>query len=245
MSLKSMFTTVVKRYDLLNRILTWGLDEVWRETCARECASGEVIVDLCCGTGDLALHILKHVAPEACVLGLDFSEAMLDRAVNKKSEERRRKRQIYTRQDKVGVDTPYLSFILADAAYLPFKDECIDCMGISFSFRNLVYRNPRAKICLREAVRTLRPRGRFVCVETSQPRRRPLRVLYHLYLRKVVPLVGWLISGRKGPYRYLGISAANFPFAEEVVDMLLNAGFREASFKHLAFGVVAMHVAVK
>jgi len=240
-----MFTSVVKKYDLLNRILTLGLDEVWRKTCAKEFAYGKVIVDLCCGTGHLSQHILKHVVPETCVLGLDFSKAMLEKAVNKKLVEKRKRRQIDTRHDKVGVDAHDVSFILADSAHLPFKDDNIDCIGISFSLRNLVYRNPQAKMCLREVVRTLRPRGKFICVETSQPKRRLLRVLYHLYLQKVVPLVGWLVSGRKSAYQYLGISATNFPSAEEIADMLLNAGFREASFKHLTCGVVALHVGVK
>ncbi len=194
-----------------------------------------VVVDLCCGTGDLALHISKHVAPEASVLGLDFSKAMLRRAISKKHAERQKRDQF----------THDISFILADAAHLPFKDDSIDRIGISFSFRNLVYRNPKAKTCLREALRTLRPRGKFVCVETSQPRFRPLRFLYHLYLIGVVPLVGWLVAGHKGAYRYLGISAKNFPSAKEIADMLLNAGFRSVSFKHMTFGVVAIHVGVK
>lgn len=240
-----MFSNIAKKYDLLNHILTWGLDEVWRKTCAKECASGKIIVDLCCGTGDLAKHISRLVAPKAHVVGIDFSKAMLERAINKKSVERQEGGQNHDWQNHLGVDPPNLSFILADAAYLPFKDECIDNVGISFSFRNIIYRNPKAMICLREAVRTLRPMGKFVCVETSQPKWYLIRVLYHLYLRKVVPLVGWLVSRRKSAYRYLGISATNFPSAEEISGVLLNAGFRKASFKHLALGVVALHSGIK
>jgi len=143
------------------------------------------------------------------------------------------------------ITTHNISFILADATCLPFRDECIDRIGISFSFRNLVYKNTKANTALREIVRVLRPEGKFVCVETSQPKRRLLRTLYHLYLRKVVPFVGGLISERKNAYRYLGISATNFPRAEEVADTLSNAGFQEVSFKHLAVGIVALHVGVK
>ena len=225
-----MFTDVADRYDLLNHILTWTLDETWRETCARQCASGDVIVDLCCGTGDLSLHIQRHVSPEALVAGLDFNKAMLNKAVNKKRAE----------QDRSEVD-----FILADAVHLPFKNACVDCVGISFSFRNLIYKNLQASAVLSEIVRSLQVGGKFVCVETSQPKRRSLRILYHLYLMKIVPLVGWIISRRKNAYRYLGMSAANFPSAEEISRMLLNAGFREVSFKRLTFGIVARHVGVK
>ena len=230
MSLKSMFTDVADRYDLLNRILTWTLDETWREFGARQCASGGVTVDLCCGTGDLSLHIIKHVSSGALVAGLDFNKAMLNKAVNKKRAE-------HDRSD--------INFILANAAHLPFKKACVDCIGISFSFRNLIYKNPQASTVLSEIVRSLQVGGKFVCVETSQPKRRSLRILYHLYLMKIVPLIGWIISRRKNAYRYLGMSATNFPSAEEISRMLLNAGFREVSFKRLTFGIVARHVGVK
>jgi len=230
MSLKPMFNSVAKRYDLLNRLLTWTLDETWREICAQQCASHGIIVDLCCGTGNLTSHILKHTAPETIVVGLDFSKAMLARAVNKNHTEPK---------------ASYLSFILADAAHLPFKEGSIDCIGISFSFRNLVYKNPQAKASLKEAVRSLRFDGKFVCVETSQPTRRLLKTLYRLYLMKIVPIAGWLVSGRKNAYRYLGMSAANFPSAEEIVIMLKSVGFRKVSFKPLTFGVVALHMGAK
>ncbi len=242
MSLKPMFTRVVKRYDLLNHLLTWGLDTVWRKTCAKECASDGVIVDLCCGTGDLALNISTYAASETTMLGLDFSKMMLKRAKGKEHSERRRND---IKQKKIGDGKSDINFILADAAHLPFKDDAINRIGISFSFRNLIYRNPKAKTFLMEVLRTLRLHGKFIFVETSQPKSLPLRILYHLYLSKAVPLLGWLISGNKGAYRYLGTSATNFPSAEEVANMLFNAGFQSVLFKHITFGAVALHVGVK
>ncbi len=240
-----MFDSVSNTYDLLNRILTWGLDEGWRKICAEECATGTVILDLCCGTGDLALLISRRASPEACIIGLDFSKAMLEKAINKRLAERQKRKKVNIALDKVDVDPRDIGFILADAAYLPFKDESIDRVGISFSFRNLIYKNPKAELCLRDVLRALRPGGKFVCVETSQPERRSLRVLYHFYLRRVVALIGGYISGRKGAYRYLGTSAANFPTAEEIADRLLSAGFRKVSYKHMTFGAVAIHTSVK
>ena len=87
MSLKPMFRRVAKNYDMLNRMLTWTLDKAWRETCAKRCTSSDVIVDLCCGTGELSLHISKHVAITSHVVGLDFSKAMLERAINKEHKD--------------------------------------------------------------------------------------------------------------------------------------------------------------
>ena len=238
MSLKPMFANVAKKYDLLNRILTVGLDETWRDTCARKCSRGDTIVDLCCGTGDLSLHILKYAGPRALVVGVDFSKAMLRRAVGKVHAEQIKQLDSVT-------DGPEVNFVIADASRLPFKDGVVDSIGISFSLRNLVYRSLQAETRLKEVSRTLKPNGRFVCVETSQPRLRPVRALYHLYLMRVVPFVGWLVSRRKNEYNYLGASAANFPPADEIADKLLKAGFRRVSFRRLALGAIALHISSK
>ena len=242
MSLHSMFDGIVRTYDSLNRILTGGLDEVWRKNCAKECVSGRVIVDLCCGTGELALLISKHVTSDTCVLGLDFSKAMLGRAMNK-NHVASQKRTSH-RQDKLQT-AHSINLILADAAHLPFKDDGIDRIGIAFSFRNLVYRNPKTKMFLKETMRSLRPGGKFVCTETSQPKGRLLRIFYHLYLKIVVSYVGGFISRHRDAYRYLGTSAINFPPAEEITNMLSSTGFQDVVFKHMSLGAVAIHMGVK
>ncbi len=233
MSLRPMFDNVVNKYDFINRLLTAGLDKFWRQMCAKECASARVTVDLCCGTGDLTLNV-KRFAPEACILGVDFSKVMLRKTMKKIAQRQK---------EDNGLDNVVL--ILADAGHLPFKDECVDRVGISFSFRNLVYNNPDTEICLKEILRTLHPKGKFVCVETSQPTWHLLRILYHLYLRKIVPLIGGFISGHKGAYHYLGLSARNFPTPEEIAKILFHAGFSEVSVKKVTLGVIALHVAVK
>lgn len=222
-----MFTAVASTYDLINSVLTFGLDEVWRKVCAKECVHSNFIVDLCCGTGSLSRH-LARLAPKAYVIGIDFSDTMLKRA-----------------KTKVNPHALHTSFILVDAAHLPFKDNCLERVCTSFSFRNLLYKNPKAMIYLREILRVLCAGGKFVCIETSQPKRRPLKMLYHLYLQKVVPLLGWLVSRQKGAYKYLGLSAANFPEAEKIRTVLLNVGFRIVLFKRLTFGIVALHIGLK
>ena len=230
---------------MVNKLITFGLDGIWREACARECASGQIVLDLCCGTGELASRISRHLNAETCVIGLDFNKAMLRKAVNKACAARRKRRRTNGHRLSIEARTPHLAFILADAAHLPFKDDCISRIGISFSFRNLLYKNPKLKIYLKEVLRTLRPRGRFVCVETSQPTRHLFRILFRLYCLNVIPLAGWLLSRRRGAYRYLGLSAANFPSAGKITTILLNEGFSSAWFVRRTFGVVALHVAVK
>lgn len=227
MSLKHMFTVVASTYDLINSVLTIGFDEIWRILCAKECVHSGFVADLCCGTGLLSKH-LTMLAPEAYVIGIDFSKAMLKRA-----------------KARVKRHTRNVGFILADVASLPLKDGCFDSVCSSFSLRNLLYKNPKATVYLKEIMRILRHDGKFVCIETSQPKGRLLRILYHLYLQKVVPFIGWLISGNIGAYKYLGISAINFPPAEKIKSILLNAGFRKVSFRYSSFGIVALHIGVK
>jgi len=172
-----MFTTIVEEYDIINRIVTFGLDDVWRKHCAANCTHCKVIVDLCCGTGRLLKQISQYTGFESLIVGLDFSRAMLKKAIcnnHKDGEERR----VNMQAPKDGIE-----FILADAGYLPLKDESVDCVCISFSLRNLIYKNPQAKVHLKEIIRALKPGGKFVCVETSQPKWLPSKMLYHIYLQ--------------------------------------------------------------
>jgi demethylmenaquinone methyltransferase/2-methoxy-6-polyprenyl-1,4-benzoquinol methylase len=227
-----MFSTIPRRYDLLNRVLTWGFDERWREKAAREClrhASGRVL-DLCCGTGDLALHVAGMSAGELEVLGLDFSRPMLEEA----------RRKAATR-GLLGL----ASFIQGDAADLPFRDNHFSVVGISFAFRNVTYRNPLTSRYLSEVHRVLEPGGRFVIVETSQPKNGLFRAIVHSYHRLFVSRIGGMISGHSGAYRYLAESARRFFSAAEVCQLLLNARFREAESRPLLGGVSALHVALK
>jgi demethylmenaquinone methyltransferase/2-methoxy-6-polyprenyl-1,4-benzoquinol methylase len=245
MQLNPMFTSVADTYDLANRVLTFGFDERWREACARESGSGRFVVDLCCGTGALSLRLLPNLGSESYLMGLDFNKQMLGRAATKKSKygQKRHNRNVQDAGNETGVAD--LVFMVTDAAHLPFKDECIDDISISFSFRNLIYKNPKALTYLKEATRTLKNNGRFVCVETSQPNSSLVRAFFRFYCLRIVPLVGGFISGRKAAYKYLGKSAANFPFPQEIVAMLKKTGFRKATFKPLCLGIIALHVAAK
>ena len=230
--LHGMFTAVPPRYDLVNRIVTLGLDKRWRRMAARTCLDEKPrrILDLGCGTGDLTIDIARLAEKELEITGLDYSQPMLERA--------RRK------ADQAGVGKR-VNFLHGEATQIPFPDGHFDCVTISFAFRNLTYKNPLCLPHLAEVKRVLRPGGRYVIVESSQPENRVIRALFHLYLRIFVAPVGIMLSGNKGAYQYLAESARRFYSPGEVREILLSAGFRDVSYRPLLFGAAGIHVALK
>ena len=230
--LKPMFSTVAETYDLCNNFLTLGLDKRWRKACAKQSNNGPLIVDLCCVTGDLTFNLLKNLDQNQFLLGIDFSKEMLSKAVAKKSK-------------NGGVGKDNFAFVIADAAHLPLKSNYADTVKISFSFRNLIYKNPKAIAYLKEVNRALKPDGKFTCVETSQPKNRLIRRFFRFYCLTIIPSVGGWLSGAKPAYKYLGRSAANFPVPIEILAMFKEAGFGDASFKPLSFGIVGLYMATK
>jgi len=223
---------VPPRYDLVNRLFTWGLDERWRRQAARECLKGqpEQMLDLCCGTADLALRLAGMSSSSTRILGIDFSLPML---------------KIAGEKAKHSGMSDRIALIHGDTASLPFADGQFDCIGISFAFRNLTYKNPKALRYLAEVLRVLRPGGRFVIVESSQPGSRLIRKLFHLYMRWYVSRLGHLLSGNRGAYRYLAESASRFYTVEELRNLMLEVGFNQFLSRRLTFGAVAIHVATK
>jgi demethylmenaquinone methyltransferase/2-methoxy-6-polyprenyl-1,4-benzoquinol methylase len=138
-----------------------------------------------------------------------------------------------------------LNFIHGDVGDLPFSNEYFDCIGISFAFRNLTYKNPNTPRYLSEIVRVLKKGGRFVIVESSQPPNKLLRGLDHLYLRTFVRWMGTSLSKNKEAYDYLTASASKFYTAEELSELLVKAGFKTVTSNRLMFGATAIHVATK
>jgi demethylmenaquinone methyltransferase/2-methoxy-6-polyprenyl-1,4-benzoquinol methylase len=229
--LQKMFTDIPVRYDLMNRLLTFRLDERWRKKATALCVSGSVgkIMDLCTGTGDFALHIARKLNGTGQVYAVDYSKPMLDIAQGK-----------YTRSLSGNI-----IFREADAASLPFPDEYFDVIAISFAFRNLTYKNPDRDRFLAEISRVLSKTGRFVIVETSQPEWKLLRWFFHKYLVIFVAGIGGWLSGNKAAYHYLGASAKYFYSPGQLKQLLQEAGFTTASHKPLLGGIAAITVAEK
>ncbi len=227
-----MFTAVPRRYDLVNHVITWGLDTRWRRKAASLCLENnpQKVLDVCCGTGDLAINLAKLSGRDTEVTGIDYSQPMLEIANGKAKAARL--------SDKV-------SFIHGDVASLPFPSEYFNSIGISFAFRNLTYKNPLTEQYLGEIFRVLAPGGRFVIVESSQPRSRLVRAFFHLYLRWFVSRMGHWLSGNRGAYQYLSESARRFYTSGEVKNLLLSVGFKEVTYHPLLLGAAGIHVAVK
>jgi len=229
--LLKMFKAVPPSYDLLNRVLTLRMDEKWRKQAAKECLADnpKQVLDLCTGTGDLALRLRRSAPALTQISALDYSPPMLKRA-----ELKAKKRNLSN-----------IHFQHGDVANLPYPDNHFDAVGIAFAFRNLTFHNPDREIFLREILRVIRPGGRFVVVETSQPQSRILCSLYHLYMKWISAPIGGLLSGHWGAYRYLAHSACNYWNTAEASEFLKNSGFTKVTANPLLAGIAAIYVAVK
>jgi demethylmenaquinone methyltransferase/2-methoxy-6-polyprenyl-1,4-benzoquinol methylase len=230
--LYGLFNAITPRYDLINALITWGMDRMWRKKAAEECLAlrPRIVLDLCCGTGDL-ISALRLRSREAILFaGIDYSMPMLLAASEKAGT--------LSAGEKI-------TFLRGNADRLPFAGDCLDCVGISFAFRNLTFSNPLVRSNLSEVLRILKPGGRFVIVELSQPVSRILRVFYHLYLHAIVYPLGWLLSRNRTAYYYLAYSAEHFYTAEEVEELLLHTGFSAVAIRRLFFGVACIHIATK
>jgi len=211
---RTMFDRIAPVYDLMNRLMTAGLDQRWRRmTVEAAVRPGDRVLDACCGTGDLAVAV--HEAGGR-VTGLDFSERMLERARRKSSS---------------------IEWMRGDLLELPFEDASFDAATVGFGVRN-VDDLPRA---LSELRRVLRPDGRLGILEITRPRG-PLAPFYRLWFDGVVPLLGKLLPGGSA-YTYLPASVRRFPGPVELAEMIAAAGFRDVRVQLFAGGIVALHTA--
>lgn len=224
---RRMFDGIAGRYDLLNRLLTLGLDRRWRgrAVAALKPRAGGRYLDIGCGTGEVALEVLRQ-APEALVAGVDPAQQMLAMAARK--------------AERAGVGSGRLSLFVADAATLPFADGAFDGVASAFTLRNVADR----AAALSEMRRVLAPGGRLAILETSVPRNPLLRLGHWLHMHTAVPLLGWLLAGDARAYRHLTASTEALPPPSAIVAELGDAGFCDASARCLTGGVVTLYTAM-
>ncbi len=219
----AMFDRIARRYDMLNRVLSMGIDQRWRKKTVRamNLKDGDRILDIATGTGDLAIMIAKRY-PNAKVVGLDPSVQMLERA------------KIKCAKKKLGL----VDLEVGDAQELPFEDNSFDACCIAFGIRNV----PDRRLGLQEMARVTRPGGRVAILELSEPKRGVMAPLARFHVHKMVPWLGGLLSGSK-EYRYLQKSIQAFPPASEFVDMMHDSGLDVLEARALTFSVCHLYVA--
>jgi demethylmenaquinone methyltransferase/2-methoxy-6-polyprenyl-1,4-benzoquinol methylase len=224
-----MFGEIAARYDLLNHLLSLNVDRLWRRQTVRRvqpCGTAPIL-DVCTGTGDLALAYRKQADPDATVIAADFCHPML------------------TIGNSKGREAGYkdnLIFVEADAQQLPFSNDQFQIVSVAFGLRNVA----DTDCGLRELARVCRPEGRVAILEFSMPTWQPFRALYGWYFRNVLPRIGQLLARNKqDAYNYLPQSVGEFPQGEALAVRMKSAGLREVQYFPLTFGVATLYVGIK
>jgi demethylmenaquinone methyltransferase / 2-methoxy-6-polyprenyl-1,4-benzoquinol methylase len=222
-AVRDMLTSIAPKYDMLNHVLSMNVDRYWWWRTARRFRTilqrkGANVLDLCCGTGDMAFALYREAGADAAkVTGVDFSAAMLERA----------------RQKSAGKS---MHWIEADALKLPLENSSFDLVTSAFGFRNLA--NYDQGLC--EIHRVLKEGGEVGILDFGEPKGL-IGEFYQFYFRRVLPKIGTMLSGVSGPYVYLPASVSRFPSPEEMQQRMLAAGFRQASFTPYTFGIAGLY----
>jgi demethylmenaquinone methyltransferase/2-methoxy-6-polyprenyl-1,4-benzoquinol methylase len=222
-AVREMFGRIAGRYDLVNTVMTGGIDALWRRRAVEALGIGEhaSVIDLCCGTGALTRD-LAATAKNGDVVGIDFTPQMLEIA-------------------RAGTDATNVSYLEADALRLPFPDETFDGATMGFSMRNVV----DIGASLRETARVLKSGAVFVNLEVSKPPNALWRRGFYAYFFGLVPLIGRLVGGDAAAYRYLPESLRNFPDADALALLFAGNGFKHVRYVRLMGGVAALHIGEK
>ena len=222
-----MFDAIAPRYDLLNRVLSAGIDRRWRAKAIAglHLAATDVLVDVCTGTADIALEA-RRAARVTRVIGVDFAGAMLARG----REKVRRARQ-----------SAHITLVRGDATRLPVRSGTADAVAVAFGIRNV----QRPVEACQEMARSLRPGGRLAILEFGVPRVPGIATMYAWYFKYLLPLIGRRVSGHGGAYAYLPASVATFPAPDEFCRLLERAGFRDVRATPLTFGIAYLYTGIR
>jgi demethylmenaquinone methyltransferase/2-methoxy-6-polyprenyl-1,4-benzoquinol methylase len=226
-AVRQMFDSIAPRYDLLNHVLSANIDRLWWRRAARRFRTvlaqpDAAILDICCGTGDMTMALVKYRPQDARpILAADFSRGMLARGAHK-----------FARH---GVNV-----LEADALHLPLRDSSLDLIVTAFGFRNLA----NYEAGLREFHRVLKPGGQLGILEFSEPGGL-LGKAYAVYFRRVLPAIGHIICGKDGPYNYLPTSVGNFPPPAALLDLMRAAGYAQCAWQPYTFGIAGLYTATR
>lgn len=228
--IRKMFGEIAPTYDRLNHLLSCNIDRRWRRMAVARIhpQPEEPILDVCTGTGDLALEFYRGTRGQSPIVGVDFCPEMLEIA--------RRK------QTRRGISATTVRFVEADATELPFSEASFAHVAVAFGLRNVA--DPQQG--LREMIRVCRPGGTIAVLEFSYPRREPLKSLYGWYFHRVLPQIGRAVNRfRTSAYDYLPTSVGQFPAYEELAELLRANGLQNVRFEPFSFGIATLYLGVK
>ena len=226
-AVRDMFSGIARRYDFLNHVLSVNIDKRWRRLLREKLSDvlarpDALVLDVACGTGDLAIELKRNAA--AKVVGSDFCRPMLAIA-----------------KDKTGNDDLVIPYVEGDALGLPFGDRTFEAVTIAFGLRNLASWQDG----LTELNRVLKPGGRLLVLEFSNPSVPGLRSLFNFYFTKILPRIGGMVSGSRSAYDYLPSSVARFPDQKGLSELMRSSGFGKVEYQNLTGGIAAIHEGIK
>ena len=219
-----MFDRIAPRYDLLNRVLSVGQDVLWRHSVAKQIpsSSSQSILDIATGTADQLITICKKFHHVQYAVGIDMSLEML--SIGKRKVEKKNLNKL-------------IKLIHGNALQLPFQDDSMDVITITFGIRNLV----DIDIALTEMKRILKPGGKLIILEFSLPTNRLFQMIYLFYFRNILPAIGSLVSGDQKAYRYLNSTVETFPYGQAFCNIMKQAGFKKIDLNELHFGIATIY----
>lgn len=228
MEVKNIFSSIANKYDRLNTILSFNIDNTWRKRASKmsDLKEGHKVLDLCCGTGQMVNYACRSVGKDTEVIGLDFNKEMI--------------RVGYKRLSESIKDYRY-KLIKGNVLELPFEDNSFDCITIAFGLRNIKDKRK----ALKEMHRVLKTGGRLICLELSKPEISIVKNIYNIYFNHIFPLIGYLCTRDKKAYYYLRDSVNNFMSKTELIYEFDNIGFNDTGYKSLTLGTASIHFGTK